>query len=548
MTEFRIPSIDEATSYYSGISPDPPMLLYRTGKIPWTMPTGPEAYRELSEMRGVFGHRINDVWKTLGHEGELLDQQKVLWSSIDVVRFCKSKNTSVLGPVVLWIGVLPDTLTCKEAFNSANGLLELLQRHDITDVDVEYREFVYRRSVGPPLLKWLYHELYPTADYVGPLTAVLGLPIASSTMPHLQGNLGFYLADGGQSEDLLAVTARHVLFPPNEASADYTYTNNDMPRKDVILLGLKGYRDLVKSIKYKMDELGRFVDTCKEEIQQLAERVAGDDEKNVREAETSLKKVREESDWAKKSIGELRDLFNKIRMGWRETSNRVIGHVIHSPAITFGADPYGFTKDYAVIKIDKDRFRKSFMGNVLHIGTKISPSDFIHKMHPKTHNQARVEYYGDRLIPLQNIISEDMMRSPDTVDHNGEPCLFVVKNGPATDFTIGRATGIFSHVREYFPNQTFHTSMEWSILPYGKAGGLFSADGDSGSVIVDGCGRFGGLLTGGAGKTISSDISYATPIWWLLAVIQENGFPDAHLYPTKLCDPDRIGIREASER
>jgi hypothetical protein len=48
---------------------------------------------------------------------------------------------------VLWIGVLPDSLIAKDAFNSANGLLELLKRYDITDVDVEYRESVYRRLV-----------------------------------------------------------------------------------------------------------------------------------------------------------------------------------------------------------------------------------------------------------------------------------------------------------------------------------------------------------------------------------------------------------------
>jgi hypothetical protein len=58
----------EATFYYAGISPEPPMLVYRTGKTPWIKPTGPEAYRELKKLCGVFGHKINDVWKTLGHE------------------------------------------------------------------------------------------------------------------------------------------------------------------------------------------------------------------------------------------------------------------------------------------------------------------------------------------------------------------------------------------------------------------------------------------------------------------------------------------------
>jgi hypothetical protein len=61
-------SVAEAIFYYAGISPDPPKLVYRTGKTPWIKPTGPEAYRELKKLCGVFGHKIKDVWNTLGHE------------------------------------------------------------------------------------------------------------------------------------------------------------------------------------------------------------------------------------------------------------------------------------------------------------------------------------------------------------------------------------------------------------------------------------------------------------------------------------------------
>jgi hypothetical protein len=36
------------------LTPPPPKLVYRTGKAPWIKPTGPEAYRELKMLRGVF--------------------------------------------------------------------------------------------------------------------------------------------------------------------------------------------------------------------------------------------------------------------------------------------------------------------------------------------------------------------------------------------------------------------------------------------------------------------------------------------------------------
>lgn len=125
--------------------------------------------------------------------------------------------------------------------------------------------------------------------------------------------------------------------------------------------------------------------------------------------------------------------------------------------------------------------------------------------------------------------SEYLMRHPNMVDHDGEARLYFIKNGLTTCVIIGRATGIFSHVRVYFLNQTSETSMEWPILPYDS--GTFSDGGDSGSVIADGLGYYGGLLTGGAGKAASSDVTY-TPIWRPLAVIKANGFPDAHLSPT----------------
>ena len=97
-----------------------------------------------------------------------------------------------LVPVVCWIGVplgTPGTLIGGDAAFNTNSLLELLKHHHITDVKFEYRESVYRRPVGPPLLKSVL-ILNSTVDVGGSLTAALGLPIASLTTPHFQGAMG----------------------------------------------------------------------------------------------------------------------------------------------------------------------------------------------------------------------------------------------------------------------------------------------------------------------------------------------------------------------
>lgn len=158
-------------------------------------------------------------------------------------------------------------------------------------------------------------------------------------------------------------------------------------------------------------------------------------------------------------------------------------------------------------------------------------------MHPRTDAQAGFKYPADRLLELRGILAEDRMRHPDTKDREGENCLYVIKRGLTTLTTIGRATGSFSYAREYFPNQTHRDSIEWAILRYGydnhndyDSGAAFSKGGDSGSVIASGTGEFGGILTAGSGKTESSDITYATPMFWLWPIIKAK-FPNANHYP-----------------
>jgi hypothetical protein len=124
-------------------------------------------------------------------------------------------------------------------------------------------------------------------------------------------------------------------------------------------------------------------------------------------------------------------------------------------------------------------------------------------------------------------ITDDLMRNPDMWDLDGEPCLLAIKSGNATGTTIGRANGIFSIVHDYFNDMSVNqTSMEWGILNYDSKSGVFLEPGDSGSVIADihGC-----MLTGGADKGKSSEITYATPFWWLLERIRANWSPNAHL-------------------
>lgn len=142
------------------------------------------------------------------------------------------------------------------------------------------------------------------------------------------------------------------------------------------------------------------------------------------------------------------------------------------------------------------------------------------------------EYPFDRLLQLQDVVKEDELRHPTMLDANDEECIIVVKNGNATGVTIGRASGIESFVREYDGNDIRSTSIQLAIYSYSHKDSAFSAPGDSGSIIADGKGRIFGLLIGGAGESDDTDLSYASPYYWVDERIKE-AFPNAHLYPIK---------------
>ncbi|KAF8844164.1 hypothetical protein BDN67DRAFT_987988 [Paxillus ammoniavirescens] len=457
----------KAMFYYSGLYSSP-TLVYRTGTAPWIMPTGPEARRQFKELRPVFGHKLHVIWTELGPKVcQLLDSRGVLWTFIDIVRFIKVGEGETVGPIVLWIGVAPETLFGEDAHTLANGCPDLLKEFGITGVEVEYRESIYTQSAGPALLKPVSNA-HLTVDVRGPFTPALGLSIAAQATSHAERLGGFYLAEGGDSKKVLLVTARHVLFPPNDGlNVDCARTNTSAPRRNVFLLGTKA--------------------------------VSGKDEGDIEEAPRELKKTRSLLDEAMKA---LEKFYSEVK-GWSKPSQRVLGHIAHSPPITLSAGAEGFIEDYAVVELDSPKIKKAFKGNVI---------DLVHPMYPRVDAAPDLEYPDDRLLPLQDTSCATIL------DHDGKTCLPVSKNGNATGVTIGRATGIFSYVRR--PRWGGPSSPT----------GIFSAPCDSGSIIVDGRDRIGGLLAGSAGEMESSDITYATP-FWLLPRTKQKAFSNAHFYP-----------------
>ncbi|KAF9649940.1 hypothetical protein BDM02DRAFT_3128052 [Thelephora ganbajun] len=530
----------EARSYYAGLH---------------SKPIGPEGWCRLKELCEVFTHAITKVWNDdlAWKVVDIMDAHEIRFTTIDVVRFKEvgvdeapedeedvegeeededeetvEAKKPVIGPVTIWVGVFPESTSATAAHNAAQDVLALLKDYQITDVDIEYRESFYTREAGPQLLQPV-HDLDPLVNVVSPLIPALGLRISTKARPDTQGTMALYLAEGGDSNNLLGLSCRHILIGPKEANIEYVSCAS-APSRDVLLLGKGAFTNLVNSIKLRIGRYGIAVEHWRRQIVWFVERQKGTNTINAEEVEAARIETQRLLSKAENMVEALGVLLDQVNKDWKKPNNRVLGHVLRSPAISLGVGEHRFTEDWGIFWIDRAKLGDGFQGNKLDLGTKLTFDEFTVKCFTRGDANWAFEYPHNRLLPLIGTITDELMRTPDMWDSDGELCLLVVKSGSATDTTLGRANGVFSIVRDYFNDMSVNqTSMEWGIINYDSKSEVFSEPGDSGSIIADIRGRIGGMITGGSGKTESSDITYATPFWWLLKRIRANGFPYAHL-------------------
>jgi hypothetical protein len=113
----------EAKYYYAGL-PSAPVLVARTGTIPWEAPTGQEEYGVLKELRPVGNHPLREVWEdNLALKlHALLDSMKVDWTSTEVVRI--GKLGEVFAPGSAWYPHLSLAMTASSSPPSAGSFLK----------------------------------------------------------------------------------------------------------------------------------------------------------------------------------------------------------------------------------------------------------------------------------------------------------------------------------------------------------------------------------------------------------------------------------------
>ncbi|KAA1473318.1 hypothetical protein DENSPDRAFT_872731 [Dentipellis sp. KUC8613] len=137
----------ERKTYYNGISPDPPELLYRSDffENPYTIPEG--EYSKLPEktIHGVFGSPLSAVWSTVGPQTcQILKDRQIRFTSMSTVRFNYDDEDGyyVKGPIVIWITTFPGSTTPQNARDACPDILALLKANGVEDAVVEWSEGV----------------------------------------------------------------------------------------------------------------------------------------------------------------------------------------------------------------------------------------------------------------------------------------------------------------------------------------------------------------------------------------------------------------------
>ena len=207
--------------------------------------------------------------------------------------------------------------------------------------------------------------------------------------------------------------------------------------------------------------------------------------------------------------------------------------------ISFGYGDEGFTDDWAVVEVHPSMIAKlNFVGNDIDVAP-IAVDKLTAWMDP---SQSSFNYPKSSLLHFRGFVLDEETFKPTNLDHDN---IMVMKNGSASNLTIGRLNTIRAFVRTYsIDGQPGKMSKKVCVLPRNSKSGSFSAHGDSGSAVIDGIGRVCGIITGRDGATDDSACTFVTFINLLLERsksfdIAANIFPllltfDANTVPLSL--------------
>ncbi|KAG5817737.1 hypothetical protein H9Q74_001584 [Fusarium xylarioides] len=503
---------EEAGGYYFGLCSHPTLVARSdTEDKPWSARY--DGWTVKKTIDPIGNHTIVPLWNKANsnlQKGIIDTLRDLNWTAIDILQLGYARRLNTLDepddmfPKLL-ISVQPGSTSWTSGYITTLRCRQVLREYGIDDVEVEIMEAWFSRCNSSQLTSQpITEDIQETAQ----LSEFLGASIASEGFPTCEGTKGFYLRLK-DTDKLLAITCRHVLLDtfPN---VDYRYSGND-PNM-VIQPGKRTYKATVDRLSYY--------------IERLEERIG-----NLTPDETE----------ELRTLQDLKANYNKIN----ELKSRIIGHVLFSPKYSLSTTTTNATwlRDWALVELHPDRHETVFseIKNRVVAGPNANRQlnqVLLHELsadhRTKLQDQLLVNHHTNT-YELTRSVQADEMREPFEAARSleNEPAMVVAKFGRTTGLTFGVANGVKSKRRQMMTG-VWVISDEWCIVGHKKRGQTreaFSSKGDSGACIMDIYGRVAGLLTSGkeAQKHGEHDVTYATPIEWLLKDIRSYGNLDVKL-------------------
>lgn len=178
-----------------------------------------------------------------------LDNIGIKFTSLDPVRIGYAGDS--FPPAILWVGVLPGTLTPEAGVDVAVQCKKILSANGIDDVHVEPRDSEVFRCAK--LYKPVPTSL-STVRVIEPFSTAVGLPISTEARPTVGGTGGFFISDPRYPGDLFLVTARHVVIHTTRDNNKLVkYTDAGQPRRNVLLVSESTAEKHLAAIKSEID-------------------------------------------------------------------------------------------------------------------------------------------------------------------------------------------------------------------------------------------------------------------------------------------------------
>jgi len=131
-------------------------------------------------------------------------------------------------------------------------------------------------------------------------------------------------------------------------------------------MGPDAFADYLASINAKLTNLNKtvaYLAVLEVHFAKKVEAYPGNNE-SMRELEDKQRKLAR----LRAQVSTLNAFHTNIVKYWSNMKERIIGHVVWAPKIDANVLPYGYTRDFCVIHLDKEKFKDGFLGNTLSLG------------------------------------------------------------------------------------------------------------------------------------------------------------------------------------